>query len=138
MNAGPRRRIQNHRDLLVWRKAMDLLVECHRLGRRLPHEERYGLRAQLTRAALSVPANIAEGNGRLRPREYIHFLSIARGSVSELDTHLEALARLGLADLNQLAPARRLTEECSRMLLALMRALERHLRLAREHRSTGA
>ena len=120
---------------------MDLLVECHRLGRRLPHEERYGLRAQLTRAALSVPANIAEGNGRRGRRAFTQAfpaLSIARGSVSELDTHLEALARLGLADLNQLAPARRLTEECSRMLLALMRALERHLRLAREHRSTGA
>ena len=114
-----------YEQLIVWRKAMDLLVEAYALGRRLPSFERFGLQSQLQRAALSIPANIAEGNGRRHRKEYVNFLSIARGSVSELETHLHAFERLGYVNAADLRTARKLADEVSRMLLAIMRTLSR-------------
>jgi four helix bundle protein len=87
--------IQSHRDLIAWQKAMDLVVETYTVSRDFPKEELYGLTSQMRRAAMSVPANIAEGQGRRLSGEFIHFLGNARGSLLELDTHLEIALRLG-------------------------------------------
>ena len=73
---------------------MQLLVEAYRVARQLPEIERYGLAAQLRRAAVSIPANIAEGFGRSARGDYVHHLSIACGSLRELETHLEAVTLL--------------------------------------------
>ncbi|GAB3341481.1 four helix bundle protein [Marilutibacter aestuarii] len=83
-----------HQRLEVWHDAMALVTGVYEYSSRLPREERYGLVPQLRRAAISVPSNIAEGAARGTPRELHRFLSIARGSLSELDTQLEIAARL--------------------------------------------
>src|SRR3982750_3388 len=96
MEDAPHRteRLRDHRDLKVWQIALDLVVESSRLGELLPPRERYGLAAQIRRAATSVPANIAEGHGRLLRGEYLHHLSIARGSLKELEIHFAVAERL--------------------------------------------
>jgi four helix bundle protein len=82
------------RDLDVWKRSMDLVVDVYRLTQEFPRSELYGLTGQTRRAASSVPANIAEGNGRLYRKEYAHHVSIARGSIAELSTCLEVPQRL--------------------------------------------
>jgi len=86
---------RNHRDLKVWQEAIELVQHVHQLTSSFPVQERFGLTAQLRRAAVSVPANVAEGCARSGTRELIHFLSIAQGSLSELDTLAELAHRLG-------------------------------------------
>ena len=115
--------IRDHRDLRVWQVAMDLAVETYRVADRLPARERFGLAAQIRRSAVSVVANIAEGNGRLLRGEYLHFLSIARGSLKELETHLALAERLGYVTVEQLAPSFELCDFVSRMLTRLRQSL---------------
>ena len=81
--------IESYRDLQVWQKAMNLVETCYRLSALFPDSERYGLTSQLRRAAVSVPANIAEGHGRRSIREYCQHLSVAYGWLMELETHLQ-------------------------------------------------
>jgi hypothetical protein len=73
--------VKSYKDLLVWQKAMDLVVESYKISKRLPRTETYGLASQIQRAAVSIPANIAEGHGRDHLGEYLHHLSIANGSL---------------------------------------------------------
>ncbi|EIL96585.1 four helix bundle protein [Rhodanobacter thiooxydans] len=84
-----------HEDLSVWQQAMSLVEEVYVCSSTYPNDERFGLAAQLRRAAISVPSNIAEGAARRSTPEYLRFLSIARGSLSELDTQLQIADRLG-------------------------------------------
>jgi len=84
-----------HKDLLIWQDAMTLVEHVYRLTSSFPDQERFGLIAQLRRAAVSVPSNIAEGVARRTTREYLQFLGIARGSMSEIDTQIEIARRLG-------------------------------------------
>jgi len=86
-----------HQRLDVWRDAMDLVALVYRFTAALPDEERYGLSSQMRRAAVSVPSNIAEGAARRSAAELIRFLSIARGSLAELDTQILLVEQLGLA-----------------------------------------
>jgi len=80
--------VLSYRDLQVWQKAMDFVVECYRAAEQFPKTETYGLVIQLQRSAVSVPANIAEGQGRNHTREFINHLSMAYGSLMEVETHL--------------------------------------------------
>jgi four helix bundle protein len=112
--------IGSYRDLRVWQTAMDLVVEVYSLAKLLPAD---GLGAQLRRAAVSVPANVAEGHGRLLRGEYLHHLSIARGSLKELETLLSIAERLGYISADRLANAAKLCEPTSRMLTRLRASL---------------
>ena len=87
--------IKSYEDLQVWQMAIDLVVECYRATEDFPLDERFGLTGQLRRAAVSIPANIAEGHARSHRREYLNFLSVAQGSAAELNTRLRIAARLG-------------------------------------------
>jgi four helix bundle protein len=78
--------VRNYRDLLVWQKAMSLVEDIYGLSRQFPADERFGLVAQIRRAAISVPSNIAEGQARKSTREFIQFISLAEGSLAEVDT----------------------------------------------------
>ena len=80
---------RGYRDLIVWQKAMDLVPDVYRLTKRLPREELYGLSSQIQRAAVSVPANIAEGQGSGSSKLFVRYLCIARASLAELDTLLD-------------------------------------------------
>jgi len=113
----------DHRDLIVWQKAMDLVVECYRISDRFPRSEDFGLRLQLRRAAVSVPANIAEGRGRTGVGEYLHHLSIAHGSLKELETHFEISRRLGYLTPEVLADVQGRLDEVGRLLGGLIRKL---------------
>lgn len=115
--------ISSYRDLKVWQKAMDLVVECYRLTEGFPKSEVYGLSSQLQRAAISVPANIAEGHGRESIKEYIHHLSIANGSLMELETHLLIAGRLSYAEDRELAPLLAQASEVGKMLNGLVKSL---------------
>ena len=83
------------RNLIVWQKAMDLVREVYRLSKTFPTDERYALTDQLRRAVVSIPSNIAEGNGRASNADYGHFLAIARGSLYETMTQLQIAVNLG-------------------------------------------
>ena len=115
--------IQTYRDLLVWQKSMDLVVEIYRLVKFLPQEERFGLASQMRRAVVSIPANIAEGHGRLHRGDYIHHLSMARGSLTETETHLLIAIRLGYLQKEGAEETWRLLQEVGRLLNGLIRAL---------------
>ena len=86
---------RRHRSLLVWRESVELTALAYRVTDSFPRSEIYGLTSQIRRAASPVPANIAEGAGRTGTPELLRFLSIASGSLSELDTHIEIAHRLG-------------------------------------------
>jgi len=84
----PMNDIKDFKDLIVWQKAMDLVVEVYNLVKKLPKEEQFALSDQMRRAVISIPSNIAEGRGRYSIKEYTHFLSVAKGSNAELETQL--------------------------------------------------
>jgi len=111
--------IQSHRGLKVWQKAMDLAEAVYRLAAAFPVTERYRLASQITRAAASVPANIAEGNARGTKRDYANFLAIAKGSLMETETYLMLAVRLKFLEQEEAAPALSLVVEISKMLTAL-------------------
>ena len=102
---------------------MDLTVEVYKIVKLLPKEETYALSDQMRRSAVSVPSNIAEGQGRNSDKEFINFLSIARGSLWELETQIEICARLGYIDPSLMTKAYSLTTEISKMLNALASSL---------------
>lgn len=117
-----RRPIRTYRDLDGWRKSMDAVVAIYEISRRLPADERFGLISQLQRAAASVPANIAEGHGRLHKGDFVHHLSMARGSLCETETHLLLAVRLGYVTQVEIAQAWELLQDAGRLLNGLIRS----------------
>ena len=115
--------MENYRDLIVWQKGMDLAVAVHRATQKWPREELYGLTNQVRRAAASFPANIAEGQGRTGPKEFLHHLSIANGSLREAETYLLLAQRLDYIDAPTSEALLRQTAEAGRLLLGLIRSL---------------
>jgi len=115
--------VKGFRDLLVWQRAMELLVECYRITNQFPAVEKYSLTQQLRRAVVSVPSNVAEGHGRDHLGDYLRHLSIANGSLMEVETQLEAGLRLGYVSQKELRNVFGLVQEVRRMLAGLTRAL---------------
>lgn len=113
-----------YEQLQVWYRAMDLVDLIYRLVRRFPAEERYALSDQLRRAAVSVPANIAEGRGRGTTREFLRFTNIASGSLSERRTLILIADRQNFIDRETRESSIDLIDECARMLNALRRTLK--------------
>ena len=114
---------QCYRDLLVWQKGIQLAKVIYQLTAKLPSEERYGLISQMRRAAVSVPSNLAEGQARKSTAEFIQFISIAEGSVAELDTQLFLCIELGFLKHTETVAGQELIGELRRMLNALRRSL---------------
>ena len=119
--------VQHYRDLKVWQAGMDLAAACYQATRAFPKEELFGMTCQIRRAAASVPANIAEGQGRQHTKEFLHHLSIARGSLMEVETHLLLCQRVGLLTPDALAPLLEISDQIGRMLSGLRQALEAKL-----------
>lgn len=118
---------QDYRELDVWKLAMELVVECYAASKRFPDDEKFGLVSQLRRAAVSVPANIAEGQGRGMTKAFINHLWIATGSLKELETHLVIANRLQYLDRNAVEKLFEKTEKVGRMLTGLRRSIEQRL-----------
>jgi four helix bundle protein len=115
--------VQSYRDLLVWQKSMDLVIEIYNLTREFPKHEMYGLSSQMQRAAVSIPANIAEGYDRDSTKEYLRFVAIAIGSLAELETLLAIAQRLKYLDGTPYESFRGKCQSLGKMLRNLQRAL---------------
>jgi four helix bundle protein len=115
--------VSSYRDLVVWQKGMALVREAYRLARKLPKQEVFGLSSQIQRAAVSVPANIAEGHARDSTKEYLHHLSFCRGSLAELETLVTVADQLGYLESHDASDVLQRCDEISRMLRNLQRQL---------------
>ena len=116
--------IKSHRDLLVWQRAVDLATRVYSACAGFPRHELYGLTAQTTRSAVSVPANIAEGHARFSGRDYSRFLAIAKGSLMELETHLVIAQRLGYLAQRDYDDLLQQVDQLARMLSTLRRRVD--------------
>lgn len=116
--------INSYRDLKVWQEGMSLAKACYLLTRAFPREEQFGLVTQIRRAAGSIPANIAEGNGRETTGEYIQFLRYSQGSLKEFETHLILASEVGICAASAVEPMLAQTDQLGRMLRSLLRSLQ--------------
>ena len=119
--------IKSYKDLLVWQRGMDLTALVYRLSAELPIDERFGLVSQMRRAAVSVPANIAEGHQRSSTKEYLRFLSYASGSLAEVETLIELASRLYEAKKISIEELVGQADELGKMLRSLQQRLEEKL-----------
>lgn len=112
-------RIRNYKDLLVWQKGLQLVKQIYLLTQSFPAEEKFGLTAQMRRAAVSVPSNIAEGQARQTTGEFVQFLAIAKGSLAELETQLILSAELGFCNEGEAAAVLEVITQLQKMLSSL-------------------
>src|SRR4051794_2914129 len=115
--------VLHYRALVAWQKAMDLVVEVYRLSAQFPPDERFGLTNQIRRAAVSIPSNIAEGQGRGAGASFAQFLRISLGSLQEVETQLLIAQRLGYADDRAVLCVVDMIAEIGRVIAGLMRSI---------------
>lgn len=120
-------KIRDFKDLIVWQRAMELVAEVYRLVKILPKEELYSLNDQIRRSAISIPSNIAEGQGRNSVKEFIHFLAIAKGSKAELETQLLLCVKVNYLNNTEIENAINLIQEIGKMLNALQKSLKTNI-----------
>ncbi|OGQ96748.1 MAG: four helix bundle protein [Deltaproteobacteria bacterium RIFOXYD12_FULL_57_12] len=113
--------MKTYRDLLVWQKAMNLVTQIYQVSRLFPSDEIYGLTSQLRRCAVSIPSNIAEGQGRNSSGEFLRFLGIAQGSLCELQTQIEIACNLGYIEKETFDNLYDASREIERMQSSLMK-----------------
>ena len=126
--------LNTYKDLDVWKRAVDLAVEADTLSDHLVSQRKFAMADQLARAALSVPSNIAEGNGRIHTAEYAHHVSISRGSLLEMESILYVAIRAKRLHESQCTTALEQIDGISRMLTNLLKALDRRLRAGNRQR----
>ena len=115
--------VQNYQDLIVWQKAMELAEKVYIVTKKLPKEEIYSLTNQMRRAVVSIPSNIAEGHSRNSKKEFIQFLSIARGSKAELETQVLLCVKICYLCEADILEIMLLLQEIGKMLFALINKL---------------
>ena len=119
--------VKDFKELIVWQKAMELVAEVYRVVKKLPKEELFALSDQIRRAAISIPSNIAEGQGRNSTKEFIRFLAIAKGSKAELETQLLLCVKINYLNSAEIETAISLIHEIGKMLNALQKSLTSNL-----------
>ena len=119
-------RIKSNRDLIVWQKAMDLVLAVYRVTDRFPEHERFGLTGHTRKSAISVPSNIAEGHARDSTREFLHHLSIAQGSLAETETQLLVALRLEYVGKPDLRESWDLIQDVGKLINRLVQSLKRN------------
>lgn len=124
---GKAGKVLHYKDLLIWQKGMRLTKTVYRLTKGFPAEERYGLASQMRRAAVSIPSNIAEGQARRGTREFVQFLSLASGSLAELETQLLLSVDLGYTQPMDTTLAGTEIAEIQKMVAAIQRKLAMRL-----------
>ena len=115
--------VKNYRDLLVWQKAMDLMIECYGLSEKLPKNEIYGLISEIRRSAVHIPSYIADGHGRDSTNEFLQRLSAAHGQLMNLETQWLAVDRLQYMPSSEIDPILNRCSEIGKMINGLMRSL---------------
>ena len=119
--------ISSYRDLIAWRKSMDLLVAIYALTESFPKNEQFGLTSQIKRAAVSIPSNLAEGSSRRSTQEFMRYINIATGSLAEVETQLSAAQRLNFITLKQEETLLDQCGEISRIFQGLYNSLKSRL-----------
>ena len=122
--------VQSYRDLVVWQKGMALAALCYSKTKPFPSSEMYGMTSQIRRAAASIPANIAEGNGRENTGSYIQFLRIAQGSLKELETHVILSNTVGMMEKTNSEEILDHCEHVGKLLRSLIRVLQQKVKQA--------
>ncbi len=115
--------VKSYRELIAWQKAINLVQAVYRATATFPKEEIYGLRSQVRRSAISTASNMAEGQGRKSTREFLNFLSIARGSLCEMEPQVILAERLGYFDASICSELLNLAAEVGRLINGLSRSL---------------
>jgi four helix bundle protein len=115
--------LKSYRELEVWQRAMDMVVAVYKISAKFPADEKFGLKSQMQRAAVSIPANIAEGYGRTHRGDYLQHLSVARGSLAELETHLTIAVRLDFVARAEAATVWEQAQRVGQMLEKLTQSL---------------
>ncbi len=123
MNNRNNQKIEDYKDLIVWQRSMELVEEVYRLVKKLPKEELFALSDQIRRAAISIPSNIAEGYERNSTKEYIYFLSIAKGSRAELETQLLLCTKIHYLNNSDIEKSIFLIQEIGKMINSLQKHL---------------
>jgi len=118
-------KVKNFRELIAWQKALDLVEETYQTSKSFPKDELYGLTSQIRRAVVSIPSNIAEGQGRDSTREFLHHLSIAYGSLCEVQTQIFIAQRLTYLNEKQVIRLLDMTYEVARLINGLSNSLPR-------------
>ncbi|MEI9421692.1 four helix bundle protein [Mesorhizobium sp. Cs1299R1N1] len=116
--------MNSYRDLIVWKVAVDLAVDCYSATKAFPNSEVYGMTSQIRRSSVSIAANIAEGHGRENTGSFIQFLRIAQGSLKELETHLIVSGKIGLMVEVEVARLLKQADEIGKMLHSMIRSLQ--------------
>ena len=116
-------KVRNYQELIAWQRSMDLVESVYKVSRVFPREELYALTSQIRRAAVSIPSNIAEGQGRRTTSDFLRHLSIAYGSLREVETQLFIAERLSYLTAAQLEPVMAYAGEVGRLLNGLMNSL---------------
>ena len=116
--------LMSHRNQYIWQRGIYLCQLCYELTQWFPTSELYGLTSQIRRASVSIPANIAEGYGRVGRKEYIRYLQIALGSLRELDTHLVIAERVSLGSQAKITQIIQEVDELSRLIVSTINKLE--------------
>ena len=112
--------MSSYKELIVWQKSIQLVIDIYKLTKTFPKEEIYGLASQMQRAVVSIPSNIAEGNDRNSSKEFSQFLRIARGSLAELETQIIISEKLKYTNKEQIAPILNNCYEIGRMINGLL------------------
>jgi four helix bundle protein len=120
-------KVKHYRELVVWQKSMQLTKTIYEISGGFPKQEQYGLTSQMRRSAISIPSNIAEGHNRDSLKEYLRFLSIAQGSVAELETQVCLAGLLNYIDLMQEQELLASIDEIGKMLRGLQMKLSEKL-----------
>jgi len=123
--------VRTYRDLVVWQKAMELVTEIYRATQNFPKEETFGLISQIRRASVSIPSNIAEGQGRLSEKEFRQFLGNARGSLSEVETQVIIAKNLGYLDDSYSKNLLTMIAEVGRVLNGLISSVISEMRISK-------
>ncbi len=113
-----------HHKLDVWKRSLSFVTNIYKMTSKFPNEEKFGLVSQMRRAAVSVPSNISEGAARNSRKEFINFLHIAQGSVSELETQILISRNLGFIEPKKVEPLLQELDEISKMIIGLQRSLK--------------
>lgn len=117
--------VKSYSDLIAWQKALDLVEAAYRMTRGFQREETFGLTSQMRRASISIPSNLAEGQGRSSTKDFLHFISIAQGSLNELETQIILGRRLGYLDEASKCVFLEQSAEVGRLMNGLASALSR-------------
>lgn len=115
--------MNNYKELKVWKQSIDLVVDVYQITKQFPSDELYGLTSQIRRSSVSIPSNIAEGAGRIKPGDFNHFLNIARGSSNELETQLIIAEQLDFLKRGKSMEIINKIDEIQRMITGLQKSL---------------